>query len=265
MRAVWVTDIHLNFLDARGVADFCGSIRGCDPDVVLVGGDIAEAGTVEGSLRTILGAVQKPVYFVLGNHDFYGSSIAAVRAAMARLCRSETRLLYLSQAGVVKLTPRTGLIGHDGWGDGRLGHYDASTVRVSDHLLIEDLTGLDRAELRRRLMRLGDEAADYLRTLLPAALEAYEQVVLLTHVPPFREACWYQGRTTDDNWAPFFTCKAVGDVLRGAMRARPDRRLTVLCGHTHHAGRAQILPNLDIITGRAEYGAPELQPLLELA
>src|SRR5581483_6544106 len=160
MRAAWVTDIHVNFLDASGITAFCRSILAGNPDLVLVGGDIAEAETVEASLRTILGVVQKPVYFVLGNHDFYGGSIGAVRAAMARLCREETRLLYLPHCGVVKLTPTTGLLGHDGWGDARLGNYDASTVRLSDHVLIDELTGLDRPELRRRLMRLGDDAAD---------------------------------------------------------------------------------------------------------
>jgi 3',5'-cyclic-AMP phosphodiesterase len=135
---------------------------------------------------------------------------------------------------------------------------------MSDHHLIADLTGLDRAELQRRLMHLGDEAAEHLEARLASALEAHEEVILLTHVPPFREACWYQGRTTDDNWAPFFTCQAVGDLLYKAMRERPDRRLTVLCGHTHSAGRAEILPNLLVLTGQADYGAPQLQRLMDI-
>ena len=37
-------------------------------------------------------------------------------------------------------------------------------------------------------------------------------VIVLTHVPPFREACWYQGHTTDDHWAPFFVCGEVGQA-----------------------------------------------------
>ena len=35
--------------------------------------------------------------------------------------------------------------------------------------------------------------------------------------------------------------------------------MTVLCGHTHSAGIAKILPNLEVRTGAAEYGRPELQ------
>jgi hypothetical protein len=88
---------------------------------------------------------------------------------------------------------------------------------------------------------------------------------VLTHVPPFREACWYEGRISDDNWLPYFTCKAMGDVLTRVMRERPQKRMTVLCGHTHGAGEADILPNLHVRTGGAEYGRPEPQlPLIEV-
>ncbi len=264
MRAAWVTDIHLNFLNAARVEDFCAALRAESPDIVLVGGDIAEADTVEWYLKTMAADIRRPIYFVLGNHDFYQGSIPTVRKVMDWLCRAENRLTYLSQAGCVKLTDTTGLVGHDGWGDGRLGDYANSTVRLNDHRLIRELSGLDRDELLARLNRLGDEAADHLRVVLPQALDAYERVILLTHVPPFVEACWHEGKTSDGNWAPFFTCKAVGDVLLETMSKRQDRQLTVLCGHCHGAGRAQLLPNLDVLTGRAEYGAPEIQTVIEI-
>lgn len=264
MRLAWVTDIHLNFLGAAQVQAFCAALRERQPDAVLVGGDIAEADTVEWYLKILAADVQRPIYFVLGNHDFYQGSIPAVRKVMDGLCRAESRLTYLTQAGCIALTPTTGLVGHDGWGDGQWGDYANSTVRLNDHRLIRELTGLDRGELRTRLKRLGDEAAEYLRSVLPRALDVHERVILLTHVPPFVEACWHEGKTADDNWAPFFTCKAVGDVLLDVMDKRVDRQLTVLCGHSHGAGQAQVLPNLTVLTGRAEYGAPEIQRLFDI-
>ena len=98
------------------------------------------------------------------------------------------------------------------------------------------------------------------RTLvLPLALAAHEHVVLLTHVPPFREACWHLGRTSDDDWLPFFTCHAVGEVIRDCLRQHPERRLTVLCGHTHSAGNCRPAENLEVFTGSAEYGSPIVQ------
>ncbi len=38
--------------------------------------------------------------------------------------------------------------------------------------------------------------------------------------------------------------------------------MTVLCGHTHSPGEAQVLPNLHVLTGGAEYGRPEVQRVL---
>lgn len=77
--------------------------------------------------------------------------------------------------------------------------------------------------------------------------------------------CWHQGQISDDDWLPHFTCKAVGDVLRGAMAGKPDRRLTVLCGHTHGEGMVLLMPNLRVLTGGAEYGQPKVQRVLEVA
>ena len=79
---------------------------------------------------------------------------------------------------------------------------------------------------------------------------------MLTHVPPFREACWHRGQISDDDWLPHFACRAVGEVLVEAMAAHPECEMTVLCGHTHSPGEAQVLPNLRVLTGGAEYGRP---------
>jgi hypothetical protein len=48
------------------------------------------------------------------------------------------------------------------------------------------------------------------------------------------------------------------------MIAHPDARMTVLCGHTHGAGVVDVLPNLRVVTGGADYGAPALQDVLAL-
>ncbi len=89
-------------------------------------------------------------------------------------------------------------------------------------------------------------------------------VYVLTHVPPMREACWYNGRISDDEWAPHFTCRAVGDVLLEVVREHPKRQVTVLCGHTHGAGESWPLKNLRLLTGGAEYGFPGVNRLFTL-
>jgi 3',5'-cyclic AMP phosphodiesterase CpdA len=264
MRLAWVTDIHLDFLSAIQTDRFFAQIAETGADGVVVGGDIALAASVEPLLRRMGRVVGKPVWFVLGNHDFYGGSIAAVRETAAALSR-EGSVVWLGGADVVELSPRAALVGHDGWGDARLGNAAGTPVLLNDFVLIAELAGADRADLTARLRRLGDEAAAHVARVLPEALERYNQVLVLTHVPPFRQACWHRGSYSDDDWLPYFTCKALGDVLLSEAARRPNRQITVLCGHTHSAGECHPLPNLRVVTGAAEYGRPTVQqPVLEV-
>ena len=263
MRVVWATDIHLNFLSGEGRDTFYASIRDHHPDAVFVTGDIAEAPSLHTLLDDMRRAIGVPLYFVLGNHDFYYGSISQVRTGLKDWCQIQSGLTYLSTAGLVELSPTTALVGHDGWGDGRYGNYHLSPVRLSDQELIADFQDLDREAVLGTLHALGNEAAQYLRERLDEALASYRHVICLTHVPPFKEACWYQGKMGNDDWLPYFACQAVGEVLLHASRERPDCSITVLCGHTHHAGLVQLRPNLRVITGSAEYGAPCIQGVVE--
>jgi hypothetical protein len=260
----WLTDIHLNFLAPEGVAAFIRELARLECDGFLLSGDIGEADDLVTYLDAVAAEVARPVHFVLGNHDFYGGSIAAVRSRVEELCARRANLHWLSRSGVVALTGETCLVGHDGWGDGRLGDYWGSEVELNDWWMIEELAGLEKDARLARLQALGVEAADHFRAVLPCALQHHRNIVVVTHVPPFREACWYQGRISDDNWLPHFTCHAVGEVLAEAMRNALDHRMTVLCGHTHGAGEAQILPNLRVLTGGAIYGRPVVDRVLQV-
>ncbi len=228
MRVVWLTDIHLNFLAPEGLSALEDLVRRAEPDAILIGGDIAEAHNLSAYLRGMAQRLPWPIYFVLGNHDFYRGSIAAVRREAAAICLELPRLTYLTAENVVELTPSVGLVGHDGWSDGRAGDYWRSDVFLNDYFLIEELAEpLTVSERFLRLNRLGDEAAEHVRRVLPAALERFPHAIVLTHVPPFCEACWHEGRPSDDNWSPHFTCVAMGQApARGsrALSAPPDHR-----------------------------------------
>ncbi|HUY89858.1 MAG TPA: metallophosphoesterase [Pirellulales bacterium] len=262
-RVAWLTDIHLNFLSPEESRVFLDNVAAAEPDAVLIGGDIAEAPDVSQKLETIARSLTCPVYFVLGNHDFYFGSIRQVREDVVQVCRQAPHLVWLTAAEAIELTPTVGLCGHDGWADARLGDYERSLVMMNDYRLIEELAGVGKAARWPLLRALGDAAAEHVRRVLPKALDRYPHVVFLTHVPPLREACWYQGQISSDEWLPHFTCLAVGQALVEIMRQRPERKLTVLCGHTHSSGETWPLPNVRILTGSAEYGRPEIQQMFE--
>lgn len=263
MRGIaWLTDIHLNFLNEAQIKEFCRTISDKKPDAVLISGDISEAHTLEDHLRLLESCLQRPIFFVLGNHDFYRGSIDSVRQKAKLLSESTTWLNWLPHIGVVELTKQTGLIGHDSWGDGRLGAGARSQVILNDFFLIQDLS--ESQDLFGKLNALGDEAADYFRNHLPESLKRYQHILVSVHVPPFKESCWHEGRISDDDWLPHFTCHAVGEVLLRTMREHPDNTMTVVCGHTHGSGVVRILPNLEVKTGGAKYGKPHVQEILSI-
>jgi predicted MPP superfamily phosphohydrolase len=263
-RIVWLTDLHLNFLQYDEVERFISRVAAAQPDAVLLSGDIAESSDLFMYLRQMGRVLQVPIYFVLGNHDFYFSSIEKVRSEIRELCREMPELVWLGDSNPIELAPNTGLVGHDGWADARAGDYLRSMVMMYDYQLIEELAHLNKEARWLRLKQLGDEAAAHVRRVLPPALERFQHVFVLTHVPPWREACWYQGQISNDEWLPHFTCLAMGEAIASIAREYPDRQLTVLCGHTHSSGTAHPLPNITALTGGAEYGAPEIQKVFEL-
>ena len=265
-RIVGLSDLHLDFGDEARVRLLCRAVRAARPTHVLVGGDTGVARTFVWYLRTLAGAVDCPVSFVLGNHDYYGSGVDALRAALPGRIADIPSLRWLGDpagAEPIALGPDTGLVGHGGWGDAREGAYDTTAVVVNDFVHIEELTGPSQPSRIRLLRALGDEAAAHLAPRLSAALERFARVLVTTHVPPFREACWHEGRLSGADWLPWFVCRAVGEVLLAAARRHPERELLVLCGHTHSGGRARPLPNLEVRTAPATYGAPAIAEIIE--
>ncbi|HYU16074.1 MAG TPA: metallophosphoesterase [Candidatus Acidoferrum sp.] len=258
MKLAWATDVHLDLIPPREVERFADAVAAEQPDALALSGDIAEAPTLEAILEVLAARLDRPIYFVLGNHDFYRGDIASVRARAAGLAGRSAHLVWLPAAGVVPLSRSTALVGVDGWGDGRLGDFAGSRIDLADWVLIADLR-LARDARLARLRALGDESAAELRRLLGQALAGFEEVVVVTHVPPFREAAWHEGRPSDDQWLPWFSCAATGEVLLEAAASHPDRAILVLCGHTHGSGEHAPAPGLRVLTGGATYGAPELQ------
>ena len=264
MRATWLTDIHLNFLRPLALKAFYDRLKAEQPDVLLITGDIAESDSV----GKFLGEMSEiaPIYFVLGNHDYYRSNIRVVRGDIGRAAKRAT---YMPAVLQVALTPNITMIGVDGWGDARCGDLE-STVQLSDWNLIEDFRKAkqDRNARNEILQRLGAAEARMLSEKLAAVAQTPELLVL-THVPPYPEACVYDGEPSGPAWSPWFTCIATGEVLDAYAQAHPAQRITVLCGHSHGIGSYQRLPNLEVKTGGwpphvEGYGNPVVQATFEL-
>jgi len=267
MKLCWLTDPHFNFLDPPGAIGAFGKyIRAeQDFDAIVITGDISEADRVRGSLNEFAKAVECPVYFTLGNHDFYRGSLESVYEDMKRL---EDNLVWLDRSNPIVLNEEAVLTGNQGWYDAHYGNAEKSNVGLADFEFIADLEPFyhrwhwmkkgGRAGMIKKLRELGQKSAESAGFRVFGALEHYETVVFATHVPPFQGACWHEGAISDSDWLPWFTCKAMGDMLLEAASKFPDKQIMVLCGHTHSDGTYQPTENLTVITGKAVYGAPDI-------
>lgn len=261
MQLAWLTDIHLNFVKPDDRQTFYASVREAQPDAVLLSGDIAEAPTIIEYLTEIERGLKVPVYFVLGNHDFYRSSFSIVEK---RVREVPSNLIWLTASDVQWLGEDTALVGDDGCADGRFGNFEASPIFLNDYLLINEFVGLEKPARLRLMNHLGDAAAARIKPKLHAACTQRKRVILVTHVPPFRESCRYNGKISDDDWLPHMSSKAMGDAIIEVMDQYPECKLQVLCGHTHGEAMVQIRPNITAVTGGAQYGRPAIQSIVEV-
>jgi len=260
MRVAWLTDIHLEWLNQKSRKAFFESIADERPDVVLLGGDICNFDFLEPWLLKFHKKVQVPIYFCLGNHDYYNSSIFEVRELARFITKTHDQINWLPATGVVQLSRDVGLIGHGGWGDGRAGSFFDSSLSLNDFRYINELSGLRKHEQLEQIHLLGSEAADYLTVQVEVAAKRYGKVIVLTHVPPFPEACLYMGKPSEEG-LPFFCCKASGDALKAVAENNPGMQFLVLSGHTHDAADVQIADNLRCVVAASEYGRPDFKIL----
>ena len=262
-RIAWMTDIHFDFLKLHQIERFCTSVKESSPDMVWIGGDISIAPLLTTHLSLIEHYLQCPVYFVLGNHDYYRSSIREVRRTISEFVKNHDYLFWLPQHGVVQVTESVAMVGHGCWADGRLGD-TSSELLLTDYALIEEYKHLNTLQRLKTMNDLGDWAADELEPWLRKALLQAQHVYVLTHVPPFEQSSWYNEFISTPEFLPHFSCHAVGEMLKRVMQDHPDRYLTVLCGHTHGAGETRITENIFTKTGGARYKKPTVQEVIDV-
>lgn len=266
MKLAWLTDPHLNFLDPKRRLQFYQTLPN-DIDAMVISGDIAEATSLSLILNEIVDTLKKPVYFVLGNHDYYRGQIVEVRELMRTLTRNHPLLFWLGACDPIALDDNSLLVGADGWADGRYGDYANSHVVLNDSRMIAELFQykfLGRFQLLEKMQQLADEDANGLYIKLNvAAAQSPKKILVVTHVPPFKETALYQGKISTDDFLPFFSSKATSEVLTRFAIENSTIEILTLCGHTHDGCTYRALDNLTVRVGKAEYNQPCVQGVID--
>ncbi|MEO6845987.1 MAG: metallophosphoesterase [Chthoniobacterales bacterium] len=263
---LWLTDLHLDRATSARRQFFYEEIQGSKADKILITGDISTSRQLPLHLRELAAAASpRPMYFVLGNHDYYGSSFSEMDGRVAGICRTHDNLQQLGKGEIIRLGPGTAMVGHRGWGDGRMGWGSRSFARNPDFSAIKDFEGLSREAAFALLGQLGQESASYLRGVLPYALTCWQHVIVATHVPPFTGGACFSEKPCDWLRQPYYSNIAMGGLLLRMAECFPKKRITILAGHTHCAAQFQAAPNLELRVGGARPGFPKAQRQLSIS
>lgn len=255
----WLTDIHLSFLSTDQKIAFLTNLSDQDIDSFLITGDLGEGRDIIQILYLLDSILDRNIFFVLGNHDYYYWGINEVRSEVVKFVSSSDHLFYLSASPFIPLTRSSVLLGHDSWADARNGDYDNSTVFLADYSLINDFLHHRKDGVRKVMEQLAQQGVDHILKRLNTSIDRYTTFYIATHVPPSRDACWHEGRISTDDFLPHFSSKLLGEEVVSLFSQHPDKEAIMLCGHTHSEGTARLAENVTVLTGKAIYGSPELQ------
>jgi predicted phosphohydrolase len=264
MTVLWVTDPHLNLLHPQnGAKAFAQYLAKENPDAhgLIITGDIATGPTLERTLRQLVEGFEKPIYFVLGNHDYWFSSFKDIDRVAGSL---EIPNLYWLNKGVCKIGPWA-IVGVGGWYDAFYGN-PWTRAEMADFSEISELKpGLQNRERLLELVReRAEQEASTLSKLLLEACQGPEKTILVaSHVVPYREAYKYNGAPGEEMWAPWFTSKILGSLLDRFSHENPEKTFISLAGHSHGAAVYRRSSNLTVYVGGAEYRAPDLAGILD--
>lgn len=260
----WMTDLHLDAMPAEKWQNFFRMLANESFEALLIGGDVFNGINSLKVIKEIESLIERPLYFVLGNHDFYYGSIEKIRKLAKALAFKTRNLYYLTYTSPIALTSDVALVGHDGWSDAQTGNFLASTIVLNDYLFIDELKNIKGRDLQEKLKELGAEAAQRAQKALSEALGKFSKVLFLTHSPPFREACLYEGKVCDDNWGPHFVSTAVGQMILKEAELHPDKTIVVLSGHSHEKADLLVADNVRVVTGKAQLGSLWLQGVIRI-
>lgn len=272
-KMIWMTDIHLNVLGDNQIKKWLRYVKRCMPANIIgvcITGDITEAPFLEEHLALMSSILDVPIYYVLGNHDYWHSSFNEVENKCKKLRQNNDRLVWLGSAGVIQLSDSIALVGHDGWYDARNGCWEKSSYIMNDwvnvynfhpFIAVNDGNGIFPVMDVNAIVNVArfraDAGSQYVYDQCKLALRAgNKRVIVLTHFPPFAEAARHHGSPTEDEAIPWYSSQIMGTRLLQLASEFPTQEISVFCGHTHDAYRYVASKNLEVFVGHSQYGNP---------
>jgi len=266
MKLAFATDIHLDSCPAGRAKDFAFECAE-RADALVISGDIANQLDADLFADFAINAAI-PIYFVLGNHDFWNGSFESAERYTRKICAQIPNLHWLTESSPIKLTDDVELCGVEGWYDMRFGDPERSRFQMMDWFSITDLSDKGRraggqtSSLRATCAAIADRYAAKAEYRLQKTTA--KRVFFVTHIPPYEESAMHQGSRSLPEFMPFYSSKVMGLALSEYAATHPEQDITTLCGHVHSPSLFRQAPNHLVICGESEYGSPRIAEIFEL-
>lgn len=270
-RLIWCTDVHLDFLSENLIDEFIDKLA-MIPDVMgyVFSGDIATSTNVRYVLSRMDHVLWHPVYFVLGNHDYYGSSIKNMRNSMVNLTHASRNLRYLTTLkDPCWVTPKVAIVGHDCWYDAKFGNPRSGFILndwrfIGEFIYARSCNHSDEiSEIIKLSIQLADQGVEHIQRSAIKAIEmGASKIIIVSHPVPFQEVHFHRGQLGDENAAPWYVCKSLGEMLLDLHQQYPNVEFLSLAGHTHGECELSIDKNLKVMVGGSTYGNPDVSGVI---
>ncbi len=250
LKLLHVTDPHFDYAPKFEYDSFISKVRARDFDIMVISGDICDGAYADKHLSKLLRDIKKPIFFVLGNHDYYNTSCEFSQAKATQIAKG---IHYLStMPSPIKLNPNVAIVGDDGFYDGLHGEGARTKVQLIDFRKTFDFAGRNKFDV---MAELAQASAARLRGKLEEAVDLDVKTILVaTHVPPFVESSRHRGKISSDEFLPLFSSKTMGDLMLEVANKHKDIDFFVLCGHTHCPCVVTVEDNLIVCVGEAHIG-----------
>ena len=256
MKIGWLSDTHFDFVKSFVIEELVAAMNKHDVDLWLHSGDIATYPHRLDYLEAFE-KLDKPMYFVLGNHDFYDNVVSINQIKRWFDALRHPKLTYLGADNAVLDFGNIVILGVDGWYDIQSGDYDNSQIALTDFNAIPDMRNLNKSSRARLIENLSKESMYLLDSKFSSITNVpREVIVVVTHVPVFEESVLFEGKPQSNDFKPYFTNTSLMKVINNYRYYA--KRIVVLSGHTHNESHYQKFNVEEFVFG-AQYEFPRFQ------
>lgn len=251
---LWYSDTHFNFTLPWTRHSFVERIQEQKADGLILTGDISCGITIESTLTFLAKQLENfPIYLVLGNHDYYGTSFAETHSIVSRLTQKYPHLIWLTEHQNIKVNDGVAFIGDEGWYDARLGDSQFLAYNL-DWIMLADFRELKSFEAKKKYgEKLADASTARLKSKLIEALKDNHTVYIITHMPPWAETCRGAGTELEKFWLPYNINSGLGKMIESVMAENENKTAVVLAGHTHVPAIVHVAHNIECLVQGGKY------------